>query len=150
LTHLRDPRAALATWGTIAAPRARLLVHETETLRSDHAALARYYELVALLQAHYGQSTHIGSKLECCFADTPWSIADSRLIVLEKPARAMAELHLANVRTWRHDEFARRAFDAREVDELEAALGRIVAGDADAGVVQNGVRQIVAIRRNPS
>jgi hypothetical protein len=58
----------------------------------------------------------------------------------------MAELHLANLRTWREDEYASRSFDRAELDGLDAALARIVAGAEPAGVVSNVVRQIVSER----
>jgi len=144
LTHLSDTDAVLAAWATAASPGARLLVHETESLRGEHPALARYYERVARLQRHYGQALDVGATLDAAFDRSPWRILDSRAVVLEIPAARMAELHLANLRTWRHDEFARRAFDPAELDELEAALERIVSGSEPAGVVTNVVRQVVA------
>jgi SAM-dependent methyltransferase len=144
LSHLRDTDAVLATWATAAAPQARLLVHETETLRAVHPALSRYYELVARLQRHYGQALDIGSTLDAAFAHSPWRILDSRAVVLEFPAAHMAELHLANLRTWRGDEYASRSFDRAELDELDGTLERIVAGVEPAGTVSNVVRQIIS------
>ncbi len=47
-------------------------------------------------------------------------------------------------RTWRGDEYATRSFDRAELDELDATLGRIVAGVEPAGAVSNVIRQIVA------
>lgn len=117
----------LAAWAAAASRRARLLVHETESLRAVHPALRRYYELVARLQRHYGQALDIGSTLDAAFARSPWRILDSRAVVLEIPAAHMAELHLANLRTWRGDEYATRSFDREELDELDATLERIVA-----------------------
>ncbi len=75
-----------------------------------------------------------------------WTIVDSRALPLRKPSQAMAELHLANVRTWRQDEYARRAFDPTELDRLEASLERIAAREEDGGTVLNTARQIVAKR----
>ncbi len=51
-----------------------------------------------------------------------------------------------NVRTWRQDEYARRAFDPTELDRLEASLERIAAREEDGGTVLNTARQIVAKR----
>jgi trans-aconitate 2-methyltransferase len=146
LTHLRDTKAVLDVWAENAAPGARLLVHETESLASDHPALRRYYELISALQAHYGQALHIGARLDACFAQTKWRIAESRRVLLEKPAASMAELHLANIRTWRQDAHARRALDAREIDRLDASLERIAKGEEAGGVVVNAARQIFAVR----
>lgn len=144
LTHLRDTDAALAAWAAAASPRARLLVHELESLRAAHPALRRYYELVARLQRHYGQALDIGSTLDAAFARSPWRILDSRAVALEIPAAHMAELHHANLRTWRGDEYVIRSFDREELDELDATLERIVAGVEPAGAVSNVIRQIVS------
>jgi len=144
LTHLADTDGALAAWGAAAAPGARLLVHETESLQSAHPALARYYELVAELQRQYGQRLDIGASLDGALARSPWRVLDTRALRLELPASQMAELHLANLRTWREDEHARAAFDRAELDGLEETLERIVSGAEPAGMVANGVRQVVA------
>lgn len=146
LTHLRNTGAVLAAWATAAAPGARLLVHETESLRAAHPALARYYVLLAQLQSHYGQSLAVGARLEAAVAASPWRVVDSRAVALEFQAARMAALHVANLRTWREDEHAKRAFDAAGLDELEASLERIAAGEESAGVVVNVVRQMVVER----
>lgn len=146
LTHLSDVPRVLDAWAEAASPGALLLVHETESLASPHPTLRRYYELVAALQAHYGQSLNVGPKLESFFSQSRWRIVESRARVLEKPAAAMAELHLANARTWRRDPFAQKAFDPAEIDRLEASLERIASGAEEAGVVLNTARQIIAWR----
>lgn len=146
LTHLPSPQNALRTWATVAAPQATLLIHETEGLESAHPALQRYYELVGQMQQHYGQTLHVGANLDSCFAETGWQLRESRRLILEKPARKMAQLHLPNLRTWGRNEFAAQAFDCRELDELDAALESIASGGTEAGVVCNTARQIVATR----
>lgn len=147
LTHLRDTDAVLATWAREAASSARLLVHETEALTSAHPAIARYYELVAQLQRHYGQLFDIGAQLEGALLRSPWRVVDSRAVPLELPAARMCELHVANLRTWRDDDYARQAFDRVELEALEGTLAGIVAGTEAAGSVRNVVRQVVAERR---
>jgi len=146
LTHLPSPQNALRTWATVAAPQATLLIHETEGLESTHPALHRYYELVGQMQQHYGQTLNVGTILDSCFAETGWQVRESRTMILEKPALRMAQLHLPNLRTWGRNEFAARAFDRNELDELDAALESIASGGTEAGVVCNTARQIVAMR----
>jgi trans-aconitate 2-methyltransferase len=146
LTHLRSIERVLTTWASTAAPKALLIVHETESLETDHLGLRRYYDLVARLQQHYGQTLHVGAVLEACFENTGWLLVESRRRILEKPARDMAELHLANLRTWRHDEYARQFFDPNEIDSLEASLDRVASGLEGGGVVINAGRQIIAQR----
>jgi trans-aconitate 2-methyltransferase len=146
LTHLPSPRAALMVWASAAAPKARLLIHETERIESDHPTLRRYYELLDEMQRHFGQSLEVGALLDESFAGTPWKVCRSRKLLLEKPARDMAQLHLPNLRTWGRNEYAARAFDRHELDELEAALDAIASGTTDAGIVRNTARQAVAVR----
>ena len=130
----------------MAAPQGTLLIHETEGLESAHPALHRYYELVGEMQKHYGQRLYVGAILDACLAETGWRVRQSRSLLLEKPAREMAQLHLSNLRTWGRNEFAARAFDRNELDELDAALESIASGGTEAGVVCNTARQIVAMR----
>ena len=146
LTHLRSLKVVLATWATVAAPNALLFVHETESLESDHPALRRYYDLVADLQQHYGQTLLVGSILEPSFRGTGWQIVESNRRILEKPASRMAQLHLANLRTWRQDAYAAAAFGPNEIDALEVSLARIAQGAEKAGIVVNAARQVVAKR----
>ncbi|HTZ74782.1 MAG TPA: class I SAM-dependent methyltransferase [Candidatus Aquilonibacter sp.] len=146
LTHLAAPGEALAAWAEAAAPDAILFIHETESLETQNPTLDRYYELVGRLQQHYGQALYVGGLLEAFVKQSGWRIAESERVTMEKPAQKMAELHLPNLRTWRNDEFAKRSFEAREIDALEEALARLVRGEVDAGTVRNCARQIIARR----
>jgi hypothetical protein len=150
LTHLSDPRQALALWAHASHAGARLVVHETASLEADHPALARYYELVGELQAHYGQELYVGEDLDTAFDGTGWEIERSAVVVLDKPTPVMAELHRMNLLTWREDPYAVSRFDRAELDDVLAALGRMVDGSERAGAVRNGARQVIARRRGSS
>jgi len=149
LTHLRSLGEVLAGWAEAAAPGGWLAIHETESLEADHPALRRYYEMLGEMQRHHGQALHVGAVLDERLAGSGWRVVESRCRRLEKAACDMAGLHLANLRTWRDDEYARQAFDAAEIGELETGLERIASGREDGGVVENGARQIIA-RRDPA
>ena len=146
LTHLGDVRGALGVWARASRPGARLAIHETARLDADHPALARYYARVAELQAHYGQDLNVGSDFGRLIEGTGWTVLESRVVVLEKPARTMAALHAMNLRTWRQDPYASERFDARELDELECALTAIADGSESASPVRNGARQALLRR----
>ena len=123
LTHLRSLGEVLAAWARVAAPGALLVVHETESLETNHQALRLYYRLVEQLQRHrWSNASTLAAALETGFTGSGWRLVENQRRLLEKPAADMAELHLANLRTWREDEYAQRAFDSREI----AALGEIV------------------------
>jgi trans-aconitate 2-methyltransferase len=143
LTHVSDAGAALRAFRRLVRPGGLLMLQETAHLESSHPALARYYELVGQLQAHYGQLLYIGQELESFVEGAPFRIVHSTVQRLEQPARTMAELHLQNLRTWRTDAFAERAFDRSEVDQLEHSLAALVSGAERAAPVSIGLGELV-------
>ncbi|MGC4087782.1 MAG: class I SAM-dependent methyltransferase [Polyangiaceae bacterium] len=143
LAHVADLRAALAAFGRLASPGARLLIQETESLRSEHPALARYYECVSAMQAAHGQRTYVGGHLEQACEGSGFVVEQSRLNELEQDPRLMARLHRLNLGTWRRDERALELFDALELDALDATLMRIETGEDQASPVRNGLRELV-------
>ncbi len=144
LTHLSSLGQALASWASIAAHGAKLLIHETETLETENSILRRYYDLLSQMQRHYGQILLVGAVLNECIQNSGWRIIETNRRTLQKQASEMAELHVANLRTWRHDEYASRSFDSKEVDSLETSLEHIAMGVENGGVVINVARQIIA------
>lgn len=146
LTHLPSPRAALESWAHVARPGAILAIHETEALYSAHPALSRYYEMVAQMQKHYSQELNVGAVLNDAFTGTSWSVIQSKSVVLEKSAHDMAQLHVANLRTWGGNDFAVQAFDRYEMDQLESELDSIASGSKESGLVYNTAKRIIAER----
>ena len=74
---------------------------------------------------------------------SPFRVVHAGVRRLEHPAAIMAELHLQNLRTWRADAFAQRAFDTAELDELERRLQALVDGDEHAPPVEIGLGELV-------
>ena len=96
------------------------------------------------MQKHYGQELNVGALLDDAFRGTNWCLVRSESVVLEKSARDMAQLHLANLRTWGSNDFAIQAFDRYEMDQLENELDSIASGHKEVGVVYNTAKQIIA------
>ena len=143
LTHVSDAAAALRAFRAFLRPGARLLLQETADMASAHPALARYYELVGELQAHYGQLLYVGRMLESFAEQAAYRIVHSATQSFEQPARTMAEIHLSNLRTWRTDAFAQRTFERAEVDDLEAHLAAIAGGSEQAAPVAIALGELV-------
>lgn len=147
LTHLPSPRAALESWAHAARLGAILAIHETEALYSTHPALSRYYEMVAQMQKHYGQELNVGASLENALAGASWRLLRSESVALKKSARDMAQLHVANLRTWGGNDFAMQTFSRSEIDQLERELDSIASGSKEAGVVYNTAKRMIAQRK---
>jgi trans-aconitate 2-methyltransferase len=146
LTHLADPGAALARWLRLLAPGGRLIVQETARLTSSHPALARYYELVAQLQRHYGQALEIGSALGRLGAGLDAEVLHSGVRTVSPPAASMARLHELNLRTWRQDPYAGEHFDAAELDAVAAGLARVSRGEDPDASVDQGMGELILQR----
>ena len=143
MTHVADPRGAITSFRGLVQTGGRLLLQETSELACPHPAFVRYYEQVALLQRHYGQNLYIGRELAGIARDAPFELVHAADRRFERPAPVMAELHALNIATWRNDAFARRAFEATELEALEARLWAIARGDEAAEPVSVGLAEVV-------
>lgn len=143
LTHLDDPAAAVRGFRALVADGGCLLLQETAHLHGSHPAFVRYYELVAELQAHYGQVLYIGQELPRLVEGAPFQVVHFAVRRFERAAATMAELHVQNLRTWRKDPFAARAFDAAELDELETQLAAIAEGRISPRPSELGLGELV-------
>lgn len=146
LTHLADPQGALRRWVACARPGGRLLVQETARLSSPVPQLQRYYGLVAELQRHHGQELEVGAVLGDLAA--PAVARGARLLHAGRrrllvPAASMSRLHVLNLRTWRNEPFAARAFDAAELDALDAWLVEAASGRAELPPVEQELGELV-------
>lgn len=143
LTHLADPTAALHGFRGLVAQGGALLIQEIADMASEHPALARYYELVARLQAHYGQTLHIGRHLERLAEGSPFQLRHFQVRRFQQPAATMAELHALNLQTWRVDAFAQSAFDRAEIDELDRRLQAIASGEERVPPISMALGELV-------
>ncbi len=146
ITHLHDPGGTLRVWAAASRPGARLLIQETASLESPEPIFQRYYELLARVQACYGQSLTIGRDLDRLVAAHGWTIVASDLKPVVQAPQVMARLHAMNLRTWGCDEVVRRRFDPEEVARLQRELDCIAAGEREVSPVCNLLRQLVVSR----
>lgn len=127
LTHIHRPADLLTTSVQHLRSGGRLLIEETAALSSPVPSLSRYYELVEQLQAHYGQETLIGKKLETMAADVPGARTTSVLQEIPVAAPVMARLHAMNLATWKADPFMLETHGLSALEDLESELKAIAA-----------------------
>jgi hypothetical protein len=96
--------------------------------------MARYYEWVVELQAHYGQVTYIGGQLPALVEAAGWQLVRSAVAPIQLPAATMARLHALNIRTWGQDAFARATFGDEGLRALSFGLEGIASGAASPPV----------------
>ncbi|MDQ1295283.1 MAG: trans-aconitate 2-methyltransferase [Actinomycetota bacterium] len=146
LTHLTGPEQVLGLWGQALAPGGRLLVQENASMRSASPEFDRYYDIVRRMQLHHGQDMFIGLGLGDLARAAGLRVVRHGLRRLVLPARAMARLHLMNLRHWRDGEFARNHLDPGELDALETWLEAVAEGIENAEPVVQELGELVAER----
>jgi trans-aconitate 2-methyltransferase len=144
LTHLAAPRAAIRVWGELLRPGGRMILQEVARLVSREPVLGRYYELVAELQQYHGQALDVGRDLGRIAEDAGLPVEHVAIRPWHPPVAAMAGLHVLNLRTWRGDPFAARAFDPDELDALDAGLSEIAHG-RPAEPIEQDLAEVVLI-----
>lgn len=127
LTHIHRPADVLATGVRHLRSGGRLLIEETAALFSPVPALSRYYDLVAQLQAHHGQETLIGKRLETLAAGLSETRTNSVMQEIPVAAAVMARLHALNLATWKTDPFMLEMHGLSALEDLERELKAIAA-----------------------
>ena len=134
LTHIHRAADVLNTGVQHLRSGGRLLLEETAALFSPVPALSRYYDLVEQLQAHHGQETLIGKRLEALARGVAGGRATSVLLEIPMPAAVMARLHAMNLGTWKADPFMLETHGLGALEDLERELKAIAArSDFPAG-----------------
>lgn len=125
LTHLHRTADVLNTSVQHLRSGGRLLLEETAELSSPVPALSRYYRLLEQMQAHYGQETLIGKRLEELASGVAGARAISVLKEISMPAQIMARLHSMNLGTWKADPFMLETHGLPALEDLERELQAI-------------------------
>jgi predicted TPR repeat methyltransferase len=127
LTHIHRPADVLTTGVQQLRIGGRLLLEETAAWSSPVPAISHYYDLVQQLQAHHGQETLIGKRLEGLAAGVARARATSVLQEIPVAAAVMARLHSMNLATWKADPFMLQTHGLRALEDLEGELKAIAA-----------------------
>jgi len=146
LTHLAEPVKVLKTWSEVLCGGGLLVLEDTARLYSEHPVYRRYYELVAAMQAHYGQNQEIGRDFERLVDQSIWSVERSVLQPVKLLGRIMARLHAMNICTWKNDAYIKDNVEPAELTKMGSIFERYAADD-DAPPVTCEMRHAVLKRR---
>ena len=146
LTHLPDPGAVLAAWGSALAPGGLLVLEELHTMRGSAPVLNRYYETVAEMQGAHGQDMTVGRALPGLLPGAGLEPVLDRVLDLVLPGAPMAAVHLLNLRTWRHNQWVQAHREPAWLDELEAELEALAASADSALRVDYRMSQLILRR----
>ncbi len=141
LTHLAEPGAVLARWGSQLRPGGRLLVDDLESIDVPSPVLGEYLGIVEAMLADQGQSLYVGAGLDAL--DEPPGLRRLASAVRHHavPVARAATLFGMNLAVWRETDFARRLDPAR-LDALRDGLRDLADRGEAAGTATWGLRQI--------
>ena len=134
LTHLQDPRAALAGWLSSVAAPCLLLLEELAHMSSDLPELQQYYELVALVQRTAGQDMTIGLHLAELAKQAGWEVERHATDQQQMPLVMMARLHALNLPTLRQQKVVGDHYTVSTLDALQNRLDELATGAVDGFV----------------
>ena len=136
LAHLPEPDTVVARWLTQLTPGGRVLLDEIEYIRTTNQVLARYEEIVVALVASGGGHMYAGPLLTELV-----NVVSDRVETYPVTTADAARMFRMNLEVWRPDEFIRRTYPTRQIDQLAAELDVLMASPA-TGEIEWGLRQI--------
>jgi SAM-dependent methyltransferase len=146
LTHLPDPRAALAAWAGALRPGGRLLIDEVDAIEAPDPVCARYLAIADGVVRSTGGSLYVGPLLGGLAPPSAAIVADEA-VPCEVAARDAASMFRLNIPNW-----AETAITAglTTTDELAVIAGRmdaLASGEAEAPPLRWHMRHLVLERQ---
>lgn len=143
LSHMQDPRALVAKWGTQLRPKGLLLMEEVEWIDRTNAAFATYIEIVEAMLAHQSNSLCVGPVLDAIEGIDALLKRTSGVRRFRVANSRAATLFVMNMQTCQHQSFVRANYPAATIAALQQELHALArAGDAGSDI-EWGLRQIV-------
>ena len=149
LTHLQDPKAAIALWTDQLRPQGLLLIEEVERIDTAIPALTTYLDIQQAMLAQQGNQLYIGPRLDAITASGKPHRRSSNVRTLQVPAHRAAAMFHMNLGVWRHNDFVRQTYVPTTLDALEQSLHALTQDHTDAPPVNWQLRQIVIERPAP-
>lgn len=142
LSHLPDPRQALASWAGLLAPGGVLLVDEVEAIHTDDPVLIEYLALVETAIDSRGGALYIGPQLAAMDAPDGLRVRSNIAAPHPVPVASAAGMFSLTFRTLREDPAVQAAASPAGLAALADALDALTRLDGQPPVVWS-MRQIV-------
>ncbi len=142
LSHLPDPRQALASWAGLLAPGGVLLVDEVEAIHTEDPVLVEYLALVETAIAGRGGALYVGPQLAAMDAPDGLRVRSSRAVAHPAAVADAAAMFSLTFRTLRDDPAVQDMSSPSELAALADTLDARTRLDARSPVTWS-MRQIV-------
>lgn len=122
LTHFKDWKTLISSWGTQLRPDGVLILEEVEWIRTGEPAFSIYLGMLESLMRHQGLELYIGQKLELLGEPAGLRKIDTKVRRVPAPRRKAAMMFLMNLWTWREDKFIEENYPPDFVEQIEMGL----------------------------
>ena len=122
LTHVANPQAVIAQWGSQLQMRGLLLIEETEWIHTSNVPFAEYLKIVEAMIEHQGTNLYAGAVLDR-MEDV--HRLERRISQVRRVPVSTAQATLMfslNIRSWREQPFVRENYTPSLITQLEHDL----------------------------
>jgi trans-aconitate 2-methyltransferase len=143
VTHLAEPRDALAKWATQLNPGGLLMLEEVERIDTVHPVLRSYVGVVEAMLQSQSNTLYPGPLIAAL--DAPQGLRDvasqiGRVAVTNADA---ADLFRLNIQVWKGHAFIRENYSEKTIRDLDSTLEAIARERATASDIEWSMRQVI-------
>jgi len=142
LSHVREPQALVSGWATQLRPGGRLLMEETEWIRTSNPAFITYLRIVESMLEHQGARLYVGADLDRIADSDRLERRDSDLVHPAVSDQAAANLFFLNIQSWKHQPFIRENYSPATIRHLESDLEALTHESPHESGITWGLRQL--------
>jgi trans-aconitate 2-methyltransferase len=143
LTHQTDPAEVVRVWCSQLRPGGRLLIEETDWIRTSRPAFATYLRIVEAMLADQGNVLYIGPSLDRHTPPAGVRRCSSRVETLVVPTHVAARMFHMNILTWKRNAYVQTSYSAQEIARLEHELEALAETGSEVSEIEWGLRQLV-------
>jgi trans-aconitate 2-methyltransferase len=147
LTHLKEPRAAIAAWATQLRRGGLLLMEEVEWIETNHPVFRPYIDIVDALLRHQSNDLYIGRALNRYGETAPLTRRRSDVRRLRVANHRAAAMFVLNAQVWKTHPFITTRYSSTTITALQEQLESLAKTPSPASEIEWGMRQVVFERR---
>ena len=143
LTHVKEPRAIVATWATQIRPKGLMLIQEVECINTDNTAFSTYLRIVEAMLAYQSNELYAGRLLADLENAGLLNMRVSRVSRLQVTDRHAARMFVPNMQWWKNHPFVRESYSAALLQGLEEDLHALMNDTSGESNIEWGLREVV-------
>ena len=146
LSHLREPRQAVAMWVTQLRPKGSLVIEEVEAVCTGHRLFTRYLRIVEEMLADQHNCLYVGPLLADLGVDDALTSRANQVRQLPVANHRAATMFYLNLQSWKRRPFIQANFSKQEIALLEENLREMAEDSGGRTDIEWHLRQLALAR----